>query len=86
MRRMTRLRLAFPRAHRPVLMPALWAATGEPALPQRARDPRVPTDVASVPRGLDAAVAIPPIAPVVGRTVAAHRAGISPASPIPVIG
>jgi hypothetical protein len=74
MRPMTGLR-SIPCAHRPVPMPALWAAISEPALPQRARN-SVLTDVATVPRGLDAAVAAPPTASVVGRTVAAHSAGI----------
>jgi hypothetical protein len=61
MRPMTSLRLVS-RVPRPVPMPALWAAAGEPALPPPARENRVLTDVATVPRGLDAAVAAPPTA------------------------
>jgi hypothetical protein len=65
---MARLRPDVTSAH----MPALWAATSVPAFPIE----HALADKASLPSGLHAAAAVPPTAAVVGRMVAAHRAGI----------
>jgi hypothetical protein len=60
-------------------MPALWAATTVPAFPIE----HLLADEATLPSGVRAAAAVSPTAAVVGRMVAAHRAGITPESTDP---